>query len=155
MPSGLHVGQPAPDFTLPSTQGEITLSRIASERKVAVAFYVEDNTPVCTSELAALKGDYGLVQDLGAVVVAVSVDGLEAHQDFSRRLGGAPFPLVSDANLEAARMYGVVDETGKRSRRAIFVIDRGGVLVHEISWYSPANSGQYEEIFRALGLQTG
>lgn len=147
-----EVGQPAPDFLLPSTQGEVALGRLAAQKKVVVAFYAEDNTPACANELASLRDDYEMIQELGAEVVAISADSLESHQEFSRRLRGLPFPLASDAELTAARLYGVLDETGKRSRRALFVVDRGGLLLHKIPWYNPANSNQYEELFRALGL---
>ena len=48
-----QVGEPAPDFTLPSTQGPLTLSRLAAERKVVLSFYYEDATPTCSSQMAA------------------------------------------------------------------------------------------------------
>jgi peroxiredoxin len=86
-------------------------------------------------------------------VVAVSADSLDSHETFARRLGGFPFPLASDSDLLAARLYDVLDETGKRSRRAVFVIDRGGTILHAIGWYQPGNVNQYEEVFRALGFE--
>jgi peroxiredoxin Q/BCP len=146
-------GEPAPDFTLPSTQGNISLHDLTAEKKVVLAFYFEDATPLCSSEVATLKADYDLIRELGAEVVAVSTDSLASHEAFARRLGGFPFPLASDADLLAARLYDVLDETGQRSRRAIFVIDRGGTILHAIGWYQPSNVGQYEEILRALGFE--
>ena len=147
-----QAGDDAPDFTLPSTGGELRLSQLAASKKVVLAFYAEDNTPLCSSEVSVLKEDYELVQQLGAEVVAVSADSLESHREFSRRLGGLPFPLGSDERLEAAAAYGVVNETGKRSRRAVFVIDRGGKIAHVVPWFQPGNPSQYEGIFRALGF---
>jgi len=146
-------GEPAPDFILPSTQGDISLRNLTAEKKVVLAFYFEDATPLCTSEVATLKEDYDLIRDLGAEVVAISGDSLTSHEAFARRLGGFPFPLVSDSDLLAARLYDVLDETGKRSRRAVFVIDRGGTILHAIGWYQPGNVAQYEEIFRVLGFE--
>jgi peroxiredoxin len=61
--------------------------------------------------------------------------------------------LASDSDLAATRLYDVADETGKRSRRAVFVIDRGGTVLHAIGWYQPGNVTQYEEVFRALGFE--
>jgi peroxiredoxin len=69
------------------------------------------------------------------------------------RLGGLPFPLASDSDLSLARAYGVVDEDNKRSRRAVFVIDRDGAVLQRIDFYNPSNSSQYLEIFRALGVE--
>lgn len=147
-----EAGDEAPDFSLPSTAGELRLRELAAGKKVLLAFYTEDNTPLCSSEVSVLKEDYEIVQQLGAAVVAVSADSLESHREFSRRLGGLPFPLASDERLEAAKAYGVVDETGTRSRRAVFVIDRGGKVVHVVPWFQPGNPSQYEDIFTALGF---
>jgi peroxiredoxin len=93
-----------------------------------------------------------MVRELGAEVIAVSADGVDSHEAFAERLGGVPFPLASDTTLEAARAFDVVDDAGKRSRRAVFVIDRGGNILHAERWFQPGNPGQYEAIFRALGL---
>jgi peroxiredoxin len=148
-----QAGEPAPDFTLPSTQGDISLHSLAAEKRVILAFYTEDATPLCSSEVAALKEDYDLIRELGAEVLVVSVDSLASHEAFALRLGGFPFPLVSDSDLLATRLYDVPDDTGKRSRRAVFVIDRGGTVLHAIGWYQPGNVTQYEEVFRALGFE--
>ena len=146
-------GEPAPDFTLPSTEGDISLHDLTAENKVVLAFYSEDATPLCSGEVATLKEDYDLIRELGALVVAVSVDSLASHEAFAQRLGGFPFPLVSDSDLLATRLYDVLDDTGKRSRRAVFVIDRGGTILHAIGWYQPGNVTQYEEVFGALGFE--
>jgi len=146
-------GAPAPDFELPSTQGALRLSDLTVAGKVVLAFYQEDNTPLCSSALMVLKEDYDLVRHLRAEVVAVSADGLDAHEEFARRLGGLPFPLASDRDLEAARAYGVLDDAGRRSRRAVFVIDKGGTVLHVVPWFQPGNPAQYEEIFAALGFE--
>ena len=143
-------GQPAPDFSLPSTTGVLRLSDLWRDRKVVLTFYVEDNTPSCSTQISSFKDEYASFQEMGAEVVGVSADSLEAHQFFCERLGEMPFPLVADTELEAARLYGVVDETGKRSRRAVFVIDRGGTIQHVVPWYSPANTAQYMEVFEAV-----
>ena len=146
-------GEPAPDFTLPSTQGDISLRDLTAEKKVVLAFYFEDATPLCSGEVATLKEDYDLIRELGAEVVAVSADSLASHEAFAQRLGGFPFPLASDSDLLATRLYDVLDDIGKRSRRAVFVIDRGGTILHAIGWYQPGNVTQYEEVFRALGFE--
>ena len=147
-----EAGDPAPDFELPSTGGSIRLSEASRDRPVVVAFYMEDNTPTCSSQVAALKGDHDLFEELGANVIAISADPLESHRSFAERLGGVPFTLASDEDLSAARAFGVVDETGKRSRRAVFVV-RDGVVQLAIPWFNPSNSEQYQQIFAALGLE--
>lgn len=148
-----EAGDKAPDFTLPSTDGDITLSDLTAKSKVLLAFYTEDNTPLCSSQLSILKEDYDIIETLGARVVAISADNIVEHADFLERIGGLPFPLASDPHLEVANAYGVADDDGKRSRRAIFVIDRGGEILHAEPWFQPGNPAQYEAIFRALGFE--
>ena len=148
-----EAGDAAPDFELPSTQGALRLKDLTATRKVLLAFYAEDDTPLCSSEVSVLSEDYELIQQLQTEVVAVSADSLDSHQDFADKLGGVPFPLVSDEKLEAARAYGVLDEAGKRSRRAVFVIDKGGTILHVVPWFEPGNPSQYEDVFVALGFE--
>ena len=147
-------GDQAPDFTLASTTGDVRLRDLTDRGGVVLAFYYEDATPICSNELSMLRDDYELMGELGAEVIAVSADSLESHSAFAERLGGVPFPLASDESLEAAKVFDVVDDAGKRSRRAIFVIDRGGEILHAERWFQPGNPAQYEAIFRALGLGT-
>ena len=75
-----------------------------------------------------MKGEYDTIREAGGEVVAVSADGLESHERFAQAMGGCPFPLVCDEELEAARLFDVVGEDGRRSHRAIFVIDGGGTV---------------------------
>jgi thioredoxin-dependent peroxiredoxin len=145
-------GEQAPDFTVPSTEGAVSLRALSERSKVVLAFYYEDATSLCSNEVSMLKDDYDVVRELGAEVIAISADNLESHAAFAERLGGVPFPLASDERLEAAKAFDAVDDTGKRSRRAVFVIDRGGKVLHAEPWFQPGNPGQYEAIFRALGL---
>jgi peroxiredoxin Q/BCP len=146
-------GDPAPRFTLPTTAGELSLDDLTARGKVVLAFYAEDATPLCSSQLAMLKDDYDAVRELGASVLAVSADSLDSHRQFAERLGGLPFPLASDEDLTVARLYNVADEEAKRSRRAVFIVDEESVITHAEPWFQPGNSAQFEAIFRALGLE--
>ncbi|MCH7616646.1 MAG: peroxiredoxin [Chloroflexi bacterium] len=146
-------GDPAPRFTLPTTAGELSLDDLTARGKLVLAFYAEDATPLCSSQLSMLKDDYDAVRELGASVLALSADSLDSHRQFAQRLGGLPFPLASDEDLAVARLYDVADEEAKRSRRAAFVVDEKGVITHAEPWFQPGNSAQFEAIFRALGLE--
>lgn len=147
------VGDDAPNFILPSTAGELNLQELTRKGKILLAFYYEDNTLLCSSEISIFKEDYGIIEELGVQLVAVSADSVESHRAFAEHLGGLPFPLASDELLEAAKAYDVVDDSGKRSRRAVFVIDRNGRILHAERWFQPGNPSQYEAIFRALGFE--
>jgi peroxiredoxin Q/BCP len=146
-------GEPAPDFTLRSLDGDVRLSERLRDGRVLVAFYFEDATPTCSTEIEALKDAYDTLRELGADVIAVSADSIESHRAFSERLGGVPFALASDETLEAARAYGVIAEDDpKRSRRALFVVERDGTVSYAADPYSPNNLAQLEGALRALGV---
>jgi peroxiredoxin Q/BCP len=146
-------GDPAPDVTLSGPAGDVRLGDVWAQGRLVLAFYAEDNTPLCSNEIGMLRDDFEIIHDLGASVVAISADTPESHVDFAARMGGLPFPLLSDSRLEAARAYGVMDDAGKRSRRAVFVIDAGGRILHAERWFQPGNPTQYEAVFRALGFE--
>ena len=69
-------------------------------------------------------------RDLGAEVVAVSVDSVHSHRVFAQ-MHGFDFPLVSDFNREISQAYGVaVDRPPLKGicHRSVFVIDRDGII---------------------------
>ncbi len=100
-----------------------------------------------------MKGEYSTIKELGAGVVAINRDSIESHATFCDKLGGCPFPLASDPDLEVARLYEALDDDGIRSRRVIFIVDENGIIIHKIPWYQPGNVGQFMEIFQSLGLE--
>lgn len=149
-----EAGERASDFSLPSTEGDLHLGERLAHGPVLLAFYFEDATPSCSTQLAALKDAHETLHALGADVVAVSADSVESHRAFAERLGGLPFPLVSDAQLTAARAYdAVAEDDTRRSRRALFVIDKDGTVRYAANPYSPNSLSQLEEALRALGVE--
>ena len=103
--------------------------------------------------MSSLKEEYATIEELGADVIAVSANTADSHAAFAGSLGGCPFPLASDTDLEVAARYDAVDETGRRAVRAVYVLDADQTIVHKIPWYQPGNPGQFMEIFQALGLE--
>ena len=130
--SGPTVGDPAPDFTLPGTDGtaeghrDYTLSELAG-RPVVLAFYPGDNTPVCTRQLNSYTADIDEFRDVDAAVLAISPQSVESHDGFSADQGGFAFPLLSDADKQVGKRYGILGPVGFY-RRSIFVIDAAGVI---------------------------
>jgi peroxiredoxin len=155
MPEPPAAGARGPAFALPSTDGDVSLQALlAAGDRVVLAFYTEDATPTCENEIAMLKDAHEMLHEFGARIVALSADSIESHRAFAERLGGLPFPPASDAGLEAARAYGVIDEGDPhRSRRAIFVIDRDRTVMLALPHFQPGNLSQIEAIFAALGAE--
>jgi len=155
MPDVVGAGTRAPDFTLPSTDGPVSLNALlAKGRSVVLAFYFEDGTPSCQTEVSLLAESHEMLTEFGANVVAVSADSVDSHASFADRLGGVPFPLASDGDLAVARAYGVIDEGDtRRSRRAVFVIGADGIVRLAIVPFQPANLSHVEAIFSTLGAE--
>ena len=154
MPQAPQIGDTAPDFTLPSADGDISLGAIVADgRSVVVVFYIEDGTPGCSQMLGALQAEYETIRQLDADVVAISADTVASHRAFSARLGGCPFPLASDADMRVAAAYGALAGDGKSMVRAVFVVDTDGRIIHANTWFQPSNSAQFLAIFQALGLE--
>ena len=68
-------------------------------------------------------------------------------------MGSMPYPLLSDEYLHVAAQYEALSDDGRKSRRCVYVIDQGGVILVKIAWFQPGNPGQVLEIFQALGLE--
>lgn len=129
MTQPLAPGTPAPPFTLPSTADQtVSLSEFAGT-PVILAFYPADWSPVCGDQMALYNEILPEFRKLGAALVGVSVDGAWCHQAFSadRKLH---FPLLADFEPKGAvaRAYGVYREKEGTSARALFVIDREGII---------------------------
>ena len=122
--AGLTVGDEAPDFTLPSTQGEVTLSeRLGSEggdRNVLLVFYPGDDTPVCTRQLCDYRDNLSAFELLGVDVLGINPQDLASHERFAEK-HGLSFPLLSDADKRVCREYGALSLFGMAKRALVLV----------------------------------
>jgi thioredoxin-dependent peroxiredoxin len=128
----VSVGDKAPEFTLPGTDGtpeghrDHSLSDYRGD-VVVLVFYPGDNTPVCTRQLNTYTEEIGEFEGLAAKLLAISPQSVESHDGFSRRQGGFAFPLLADTDKAVGRAYGILGPVGFY-RRSIFVVDRDGTL---------------------------
>jgi len=113
-------GQPAPDFTLPSTAGEITLSQRCKDRSVLLVFYPGDDTPVCTKQLCDYRDHLGVFEDLGVDVLGINPQSLDSHRKFVEK-HGLTFPLLADADKSVCRSYGALNLMGMAKRALVLV----------------------------------
>jgi len=137
----------APDFTLPSDQGEeVTLSAFRG-RKVVLYFYPKDDTPGCTKEACSFRDDYAQFTMKGAVVIGVSPDAGQSHQKFRSKFG-LPFYLLSDVDHAVASLYGawgpkqMYGKTYEGILRTTFVIDEQGRIAHIFRKVQPEGHAQ-------------
>jgi peroxiredoxin len=132
----LGPGTQAPDFTLNVTPDQkLSLNELRG-RPVILAFYPADWSPVCGDEMALYNEILSEFQKYNAELVGISVDGVWCHAAFSqeRKLH---FPLAADFEPKGAvaRKYGVYDQADGVTERALFVIDKNGVIAW--SYLSP------------------
>ena len=126
----LDVGDPAPEFTLPSQTGEaVNLKEILGKREIVLYFYPKDNTPGCTTEAKAFRDSYEIFKEMGAEVIGVSSDSVGSHRDFASKCA-LPFILLSDAGGKVRKLYGVPSAFGLLPGRVTYIIDVKGVVRH-------------------------
>lgn len=123
----LQVGDPAPPFELSDQNGETRRLGDYLGRWVVLYFYPKDDTPGCTAEACGLRDVYGMLEDMGAAVLGVSLDDTESHKAFASKFR-LPFPLLADTGGRVAKSYGALNSLGfvKFARRHSFIIDPQG-----------------------------
>jgi peroxiredoxin Q/BCP len=124
MSKGPQVGDPAPDFTLPSTSGEISLSARLATGPVLLVFYPGDDTPVCTRQLCNYRDNLDVFAELDIQVVAINPQSESSHGKFAGK-HDLPFPLVSDSGGTVCKAYGAVNFLGM-AKRALVLVGRDG-----------------------------
>ena len=127
----LAVGDPAPDFELPSSSGgSVRLSSLRG-KQVVLYFYPADDTPGCTREACAFRDNLPKFEGMDAVVLGVSSDSLESHSKFISKYS-LNFTLLSDERLQAHKKYDTWKEKNNYGRtymgteRSTFVIGPEG-----------------------------
>jgi thioredoxin-dependent peroxiredoxin len=123
----VDVGDIAPDFELPGTEGKTYRLSDHRGRKLVLAFYPGDFTAVCTKQFCSYRDEGERLDGLGAEVLGISPQSVESHERFVKEKS-LNVPLLADEDKEVARAYGVL--AGPMVRRAIFVIDEEGTIRH-------------------------
>jgi len=122
----LAPGTPAPDFTLPVTPDQkLSLSELRGQ-PVVLAFYPADWSPVCGDQMALYNEIMPEFRRFNAEVLGISVDGVWCHAAFAQ----LHFPLLADFEPKGAvaRVYGAYREADGITERALFVIDKAGII---------------------------
>jgi peroxiredoxin len=150
------IGSTAPDFTLTNHDRQpVTLSALRG-RPVVLAFFPAAFSSVCAKEMCTFRDSLAELNKLGksdAQVYGISVDTfftLKAFHD-SQQL---TFPLLSDFNKQVIREYGVFndDMIGLKgiAKRAVFVVDRDGLVRHREVLVDARNEPDYGKVFSTL-----
>ncbi|QOJ31745.1 MAG: peroxiredoxin [Gammaproteobacteria bacterium] len=149
----IALGKPVPGFTLPATGGKSIGLADLRGRPLVLYFYPKDDTPGCTSEGCGFRDHHQAFRKLGAVILGVSRDPMSSHEKFKAKYE-FPFDLLSDADEDLCRLFGVMREKnmyGKKVmgvERSTFLIDGKGVLRQE--WRKVKVEGHVEAVLAAV-----
>ncbi len=142
------VGEPAPDFILKDqSDKEVRMSDFRG-KKVLLAFYVADWSPVCEPEMKCLHDDIGKLKEYGIEVIGISVDSLWSHKAWANHMG-VDFSLLSDFSKNVTKNYGLLRPEGF-SERAYILVDENGIIRWKHVMPVPGQRLENEEILKHI-----
>jgi peroxiredoxin (alkyl hydroperoxide reductase subunit C) len=135
----VKIGDPAPDFSLPTIDGgRVALSDFRGKKNVVLSFVPAAWTPVCSGQWPG----YNIVQDMfeetQTALIGVSVDNVPTLHAWVQEMGDVWFPVASDfyPHGRLAEALGILRSTGE-AERSLFLIDKHGIIryidVHDIN----------------------
>jgi peroxiredoxin len=125
----IEPGSPAPDFTLPDQDGNKVSLGDFTGRTLILVFYPADFSPVCTDQLSVYQEVLPQLEEEGAQLVGISVDGAFCHKAF-REHQGLSIPLLADFHPkgDVAKAYGVWSEEYGVASRSLVMVGPDGVV---------------------------
>lgn len=129
-PVELRVGDLAPDFTLPGSDGNTyRLTDFQGKKIVVLAWFPKAFTPGCTRECRVFAEESDAFTNLPVVFFTASVDSPADNKKFAESVR-AKYPILSDPDRKAALAYGVVTTPRDFARRWTFIIGIDGKILH-------------------------
>ena len=152
----IRLGDIAPDFTAPTTDGEVSFHAWKADSWAILFSHPKDFTPVCTTELgytAKLKSEFDK-RDVKAI--GLSVDSLEDHNawkgDIEETQGTAVnFPMIADPDRTVATLYDMIHPNADNTLtvRSVFIIDPNNKVRLTLT-YPAATGRNFDEILRVI-----
>lgn len=126
----LKVGDMAPDFTLPATNGkQVKLSDFRGQKTVVLAFFPAAFTGGCTKEMTSFASDITKFTGANAEVLPISTDNTPTLKHWAEELK-ASYVMLSDFQRKVSAQYGVLMPERGLANRTTFVIDTDGKIQH-------------------------
>lgn len=132
----LSPGTPAPEFTLKVAPDQFLSLAELKGSPIILAFYRADWSPVCGDQVSLLNEVLPAFRKYKAELLGISVDGIWSHEAFAQARN-IHFPLLSDFEPKGfvAKQYGVYRENEGCCERALFLLDKEGIIAW--SYLSP------------------
>jgi peroxiredoxin Q/BCP len=125
----LKVGDLAPDFSLPGSDGKTyRLADYRDKQAVVLAWFPRAFTPGCTTECKLMAQHGAKLRDFDVAYFTASVDKPEKNKEFAESVG-ADYPILSDHGGEVAREYGVAGLVQRWASRWTFFIGKDGHIL--------------------------
>jgi peroxiredoxin len=147
----IPAGSPAPEFSLRDHDGnKVGLADFAG-RRLVLAFYPADFSPVCTDQLSIYQEVLDEIEAQNATLVGVSVDSVYCHRAFRERLG-LTIPLLADFHPkgEVASAYGAYLDDWGTANRSLVLVGEDGVVRWSYATETPMDIPGANMIFDAL-----
>ncbi|HTI14634.1 MAG TPA: redoxin domain-containing protein [Dictyobacter sp.] len=147
----LKVGDKAPDFTLMTGENaEWKLSDFQGKKNVVLAFVPFAFSGVCSTQLPSYEADIERFKKYNTEVVAISMDSTYALAAWAKSMSTS-YPLLSDfyPQGQVVDTYGVRHPRGM-SERALFAIDKEGVIRYIEVMHTPGEMPDNYDLFEAL-----
>lgn len=155
-PVRLEIGEIAPDFELQNQDGKKFKLSSLRGKKVILYFFPAALTPGCTREASDFNDSLGYFKKAGYTVVSVSPDSVAKLKKF-QAAENLKFPLLSDEDIAAHKLYGAFGEKALYGRlykgvlRSTIVIDEAGVIT--LALYRVKATGHVAMLKRKMGLE--
>ena len=156
-PVRLQAGDDAPNFTLDTIEGSVTLADELStaEHPVIVYFYPKAMTPGCTTEACDFRDNVNSLKAAGYTVIGISPDSVDSLIKFAEK-ESLNYTLASDQDKRVMKEYGAYGmkmNYGKEVEgviRSTIVVGKDGNVVH--SAYNVKATGHVSRLRRDLGI---
>lgn len=147
-----NVGDKAPSFSLPANDGKTySLAQFQGKKHVVLVFYPGDDTPTCTKQLCDYRDGWERFGQFDAAILGISTNNMQAHKKFADKYS-FPFPLLEDSDLSTCKAYSMMMLKGliKITNRAVFIIDKQGIIKYKYVETLPIFRRTKEQLFEAL-----
>jgi len=138
----IKIGDKAPDFSLYNSDKQLVSLSDYAGKNLVILFFPLAFTGVCTTELCSVRDNIAFYNNIGAEVVAISVDSLFTLDKFKVEQS-LNFPLLSDFNKTTAAAYGALYEN--------FVLDMQGVAKRSAFVVDSTGTISYAEVLESAG----
>jgi peroxiredoxin Q/BCP len=122
----LNVGDQAPDFTLPGTDGKSHKLSDYKGKHVVLAWYPAAFTGGCTAECKSFAEAGPQIKAFDVAYFMASTDPADRNKEFATSMQ-ADFPLLSDPDTKVAAAYGVLGPKGRATRWTFYIAPDGKI----------------------------